>query len=75
MYNEDMEDMFMNENFKNAKYQPLMREEMICEQCVLFPREYGYGTMSNDGAGIPTTLSELILSSSGFVKASIPRRL
>lgn len=54
---------------------PLMREEMICEQCVLFPREYGYGAMSNDGAGIPTALSELILSSSGFVKASIPRRL
>lgn len=54
---------------------PLMREEMICEQCVLFPYEYSYGLMSNGNAGNVTTLAEHILTSSGFTKASIPRRL
>lgn len=54
---------------------PLMREEMICEQCVLFPYEYSYGIMSNGNAGNVTTLSEQILITSGFTKASMPRRL
>lgn len=54
---------------------PLMREEMICEQCVLFPYEYGYGMMSGGNAGNVSTLSEQILMVSGFTKASIPRRL
>lgn len=54
---------------------PLMREEMICEQCVLFPYEYSYGMMSNGNAGNVSTLSEQILIMSGFSKASVPRRL
>lgn len=54
---------------------PLMREEMICEQCVLFPYEYGYGLMSKQNAGNVTTLAEHILMTSGFTKASEPRRL
>lgn len=54
---------------------PLMREEMICEQCVLFPYEYGYGVMSNNNAGVPTILAQHIMETSGFTKASMPRRL
>ena len=54
---------------------PLMREEMICEQCVLFPYNYSYGSMSNGNAGNVSTLSEQILMVSGFTKTSIPRRL
>lgn len=54
---------------------PLMREEMICEQCVLFPYEYSYSSMSNGNAGNVSTLAEQILTMSGFVKNSIPRRL
>ena len=54
---------------------PLMREEMICEQCVLFPYEYSYGVMSNNKAGVPTILAAHVMETSGFTKASIPRRL
>ena len=54
---------------------PLMREEMICEQCVLFPYDYSYAMMSNGNAGNVSTLSEQILAMSGFTKSSIPRRL
>lgn len=54
---------------------PLMREEMICEQCVLYPYEYSYGIMSNHKAGIPTILAGHIMETSGFTKASMPKRL
>lgn len=54
---------------------PLMREEMICEQCVLFPYEYSYGAMSKGNAGNVSTLADQILMMSGFVKNSMPRRL
>ena len=54
---------------------PLMREEMICEQCVLFPYEYSYGMMSNNAGGVPTVLAQHIMETSGFTKASMPKRL
>jgi len=53
----------------------LMREELICEQCVLFPWEYSYAEMANGKAGIVSVVSQHILGTSGFVKASMPRRL
>lgn len=54
---------------------PLMREEMICETCVLFPYNYSYEQMSTDNAGIVSTLAEHIMAASGFSKASMPVRL
>lgn len=53
----------------------LMREEMMCEQCVVFPYDYGYSEMSNGKAGIATVLASHIMETSGFSKASKPRRL
>lgn len=54
---------------------PLMREEMICETCVLFPYNYSYEQMSTNNAGIISTLSEHIMATSGFSKSSMPVRL
>lgn len=54
---------------------PLMREEMICEQCVLFPYEYSYGQMANGDAGVVTVIAQHVMETSGFTKASLPRRL
>ena len=54
---------------------PLMREEMICETCVLFPSNFSYDSMSTTNAGIISTLAEHIMSTSGFSRASMPRRL
>jgi hypothetical protein len=47
---------------------PLMREEMICEYCVLYPQGYDFATMANKKAGIPAVLSELIMEHSGFTR-------
>lgn len=41
-------------------------EESICRACVLWPEEYGQHTMVFGKAGIPSTLSNLILERSGF---------
>ena len=54
---------------------PLMREELICEQCVLFPYDLSYAQMSNGKAGVVTVLAQHIMETSGFTKASMPRRL
>lgn len=54
---------------------PLMREEMICETCVLFPYNYSYERMSTNNAGIVSTLAEHIMSTSGFSRSSMPVRL
>lgn len=48
---------------------PLMREEMICEVCVLFPRNYTYEAMSNKPGGIPSLLAEQIMEKSGFTRS------
>lgn len=54
---------------------PLQREEIICEVCVLFPYEYNFKAMSESKAGIPAILAEQIMKESGFVKIAPPVRL
>lgn len=54
---------------------PLQREEIICEACVLFPYEYDFQAMSSRKAGVPSALAEQILGESGFRKPSPPQRL
>lgn len=44
---------------------PLMREEMICNLCTLFPA-YGYEDMAKDKAGYVSSLSQIIMENSGF---------
>ena len=53
----------------------LMREELICEQCVLFPYDFSYAEMANNKAGVVSILSQHVMGTSGFTKASMPRRL
>lgn len=47
---------------------PLQREEMICETCVLWPKGFTYEVIASGKAGIPSTLAELIMSTSGFIQ-------
>jgi hypothetical protein len=47
---------------------PLMREEMICETCVLYPFDYSFATMTNGRAGEPAVVSELIMEQSAFTR-------
>ena len=46
----------------------LIREEMICEICVLFPYGYSYEHMVNEAGGIPSMLAEQIMQKSGFTR-------
>jgi hypothetical protein len=54
---------------------PLQREEIICEVCVLFPANYNFSSMASRKAGIPAVLAEQIMHESGFKKPSPPIRL
>ncbi len=54
---------------------PLQREEIFCEICVLWPYEYKFTKMAGGKAGIPALLSEAILKESGFEKPLPPIRL
>lgn len=47
---------------------PLMREEMICEYCVLYPQGYDFSQMGEGPAGEPAVLSESIMDVSGFTR-------
>lgn len=47
---------------------PLQREEIICETCVLWPQPYKWDNMATDKAGIPSTLSQILMERSGFSK-------
>lgn len=47
---------------------PLMREEIICETCTLFPPTYKWNTMATGKAGVPATYSQIIMEKSGFTK-------
>jgi hypothetical protein len=47
---------------------PLIREEMICEYCVLYPAQYDFSMMSGEKAGYPAVLSEMIMDNSGFTR-------
>lgn len=44
----------------------LMREEIICQTCVLHPRNYNFKTIASSEAGYPSTLSKIIMENSGF---------
>jgi len=54
---------------------PLQREELICEQCVLYPLEYDISAMANGKAGVPALLAESIMEASGFTRSSPPQIL
>ena len=47
---------------------PLQREELICETCVLWPENYNYEAMAKDKAGVPALLAQQIMEASGFVE-------
>jgi len=47
---------------------PLQREEIICETCVLWPMGYNYEKMAKDKAGVPALLAQQIMEASGFVE-------
>ncbi len=47
---------------------PLQREEIICETCVLWPENYNYEAMARDKAGAPALLAEQIMQASGFIE-------
>lgn len=47
---------------------PLMREEIICETCTLWPSEYKWDRMATGKAGVPSTYSQIIMEKSGFTK-------
>lgn len=54
---------------------PLQREELICEQCVLYPGDYDVAAMANGKAGVPALLAENIMGASGFTRSSTPQLL
>jgi len=47
---------------------PLMREEMICQTCTLWPAKYKWDRMATGKAGVPSTYSQIIMEKSGFTK-------
>ena len=51
------------------------REEQLCNKCILWPKDYGQDDMSNGKAGIPTVVSEYIMSKSGFNSKGGPQKL
>lgn len=51
---------------------PLQREEIICQTCVLWPEGYNYETMARGKAGIPALLAEQIMEASGFTNQLTP---
>lgn len=46
----------------------LQREETICNTAILWPLNYDCSTMAAQKAGIPSTLSSIIMEKSGFTK-------
>lgn len=54
---------------------PLQREEIICEVCVLYPIGYNFATMANRKAGVPAVIAEQIMHESGFKRPTPPTRL
>lgn len=44
----------------------LQREEIICETVTLFPYTYKWDSMAKDKAGVPSTLSQIVMEKSGF---------
>lgn len=46
---------------------PLQREEIVCETCVLWPENFNYEAMAKEKAGVPSLLAHQIMEASGFV--------
>lgn len=78
------EDIFLWRTLNRVEYReimaipntdPLQREEIICEVCVLFPYDYNFKTMAEQKAGTPAILAEQIMKESGFSKIAPPIRL
>lgn len=73
-----IEDMyFIARNINRYEYKQLValenvdalqREEIICETAILFPYNVAWNTIATDKAGLPSTLSEIIMTKSGFTK-------
>lgn len=51
---------------RQANLDASQREEIICETTVLHPYEYNWRAMAKKDAGIPSTLSQIIMTKSGF---------
>lgn len=78
------EDVFIWRTLNRVEYReimaipntdPLQREEIICEVCVLFPYNYNFKSMAEQKAGTPAILAEQIMKESGFSKIAPPIRL
>jgi hypothetical protein len=54
---------------------PLMREEMIAETCVLWPISFGYEMQARTKAGVVSTIVDQIMEASHFTRTSVPQRL
>lgn len=54
---------------------PIQREEIICECCILFPYSYDFTDMGKSRAGVPAIIAEQIMKESGFAKIAAPIRL
>lgn len=54
---------------------PLMREEMICEYCVLYPQGYNFTSIAGGKAGTPAILAETIMNYSDFTRDVEVRKL
>lgn len=46
----------------------LQREEVICQTVTLWPSSYNWQKMATEKAGIPSTLSDIVMENSGFTK-------
>lgn len=71
------EDIFIFRSLSRYEYKqivsiknldPLMREEIICETCVLWPAGINWQSIADMPAGTAAVVSEFILDKSGFTK-------
>ena len=72
-----LEEMFVFRTINRFEYKQLIRqsnldasqrEEIICETTVLHPYNYNWRSMAKREAGIPSTLSQIIMQKSGFTE-------
>ena len=54
---------------------PLQREEVICQNCILWPTDFDEVAMANGKAGVPSVLAEQIMEISGFDDSAVPQPL
>lgn len=60
-------DIYEIEGNPNAYY----IEEQVCRKSILWPEDYADQRMAFGKAGIPTTLSQIILERSGFLRPAV----